>query len=166
MLGLRKLHRLLSWIVFAPLFVILLTGILIQYKNEIPYLQPEAIPSKNRTKALEQNWSIQSLFEIAKQKHPEHVKDIEDIRAIDIRPKMGTARLRTTNHYEIQIDLAGSTILKTEPRYVGWIISLHEGALFGSIVRFGFWAPIGILSLVLSITGFLILIRKRKNHYG
>ena len=165
MMNVRKIHRGLSWVIGGPLFVILFTGVLIQYKDQIPAMQPEKIPSTNLDTALQKNWSIESLVEIAKRQHPELVKVPEDIRVIDIRPNLGTARLRTSNYFEIQIDLSSGQILKTAPRYVGWMISLHEGALLGSGFRFGFWAPIGVLSLFLALSGFLLLVRKGRRRY-
>ena len=95
-----------------------------------------------------------------------NIKSWEDIDRIDIRPDKGIAKIRSNNHWEIQIDSETAEIFSVNYRRSDIIESVHDGSFFTDYVKFGWFLPTGILLIVVSISGiymFLLpLMIKRK----
>src|SRR4051812_8974047 len=97
----RKFHRLSAWIAGGPILVILCTGILLQMKSWIPWVQPPTQKGSTAAPFLDLN----SILRISRSIPWVQVQNWKDIRSIDIRPSTGVARVRTRSEYEISIDL-------------------------------------------------------------
>lgn len=145
----RKWHRWVSILIALPFLVTVTTGILLSTRGFNTWMQPK-YPT-NHSKEL--RITFDQMLEAAKSVPEANVRTWDDVSQIDIRPKSGQIRLRSKhNHWEIQVDGASGAVVHSGQRRVSWIISLHEGAAFGSLVRYGLFFPsaIGVFFLLVS----------------
>ena len=60
----------------------------------------------------------------------------DDINRIDIRPDKGIAKIRSKNHWEIQIDSETAEVFSVNYRRSDIIESVHDGSFFTDYVKF------------------------------
>ncbi len=150
----RKIHRVSAGFAGVPILLIVITGILLQVKIWVPWIQP---PSQKGS-VLDPSLSLNVLLDASKTVSAADVLSWSDIRSIDIRPSSKTARVRTSSEYEITIDLGTGKVIQAAPRRTGILIELHEGKFFGDMFRYGVFLPSAILLLVIWITGLCLLV--------
>ena len=154
----RETHRFLALWLVLPFFFICFTGCLLQVKGFIPSLQPANLSSSNGSLDKILNpISLPLLLSAAKTVPEAKVSNWGDVDSVDVRPKLGVARLRTRNHYELQFDLANGSILSAGPRYTSLLIALHEGAYFGKMIHWALFIPVSVALLCLNFSGFCLL---------
>jgi len=151
----RQFHRLSAWLVGFPILLIVSTGILLQIKNWIPWIQPPSQKGGKLTPSLR----LDALLKASQSVSSANVREWRDIRSIDIRPLKGIARVRTRSDYEITIDLESERVLQAAPRRTSFLIELHEGSFFGDKVQYGVFLPAAVLLLILWGTGIVLLFR-------
>ena len=151
----RKIHKYIAWVISLPFFIILATGIILQIKKNLPWIQP-----KSRVGTVASSFvGLDTLLSASRTVPDAKVSEWKDIRAIDLRPSDWVARVRTRNHYEISIDLGTGTVLQSSPRRTGWLIELHEGSCFGDWAKYGVYLPVALLLFILWGSGVVLLIR-------
>lgn len=157
----RQVHYWISPFIIVPVMLIFTTGVLLQLKKQSNWIQP----SIEKTSPNKLTMLI-SYLEAAKSVPEANIKSWEDINRIDIRPDKGIAKIRSNNHWEIQIDSETAEIFSVNYRRSDIIESVHDGSFFTDYVKFGWFLPTGILLIVVSISGiymFLLpLMIKRK----
>ena len=157
----RQVHYWISPFIIVPVMLIFTTGVLLQLKKQSNWIQP----SIEKTSPNKPTMLI-SYLEAAKSVPEANIKSWEDIDRIDIRPDKGIAKIRSNNHWEIQIDSETAEIFSVNYRRSDIIESVHDGSFFTDYVKFGRFLPTGILLIVVSISGiymFLLpLMIKRK----
>jgi hypothetical protein len=151
----KKLHRLAAWTAGIPLLIISTTGVLLQVKSWVPWIQP---PQKKGS-ATPPSINLNTLLKTAQSVPEAGVHKWNDIRTIDIKPSSGVANLRTRSDYEISVDLGTGKVLQAAPRRTSLLIQIHEGSYFGESIRYGVFLPAAILLVILWITGIFLLIR-------
>ncbi len=151
----RRWHRVLALLTALPFLVIVVTGCLLQTKQWLSSLQPKS--QKSRAGPLSQPIAWEALLNAVR--GGSSAKDWSDLEVVDIRPKLGVARARTRDGFEVQVDLVTGEVLSAAPRYTSWLIELHEGAFFGKIVQNGIFVPSAFALLALAFTGFWLLAR-------
>jgi uncharacterized iron-regulated membrane protein len=149
----RKLHRIAVWISGVPLLLIVCTGILLQLKAWIPWIEPPVENMGFKVPAID----FATVFKVARSVPAADVKKWADIRNIDVRPAKGIANVRTRNEYEISIDLETGHVVQAAPRRTSLLIQLHEGSFFGKEIKYGVFLPVAILFFVLWATGIYLL---------
>jgi len=156
----RKIHYWISPIIFIPVVIIFTTGILLQFKKQSNWIQPNTeIISDSKPEVLS------SYLEVSKNVIEAEISGWDDIDRIDIRPSRGIAKIRSINSWEIQIDLETLEIYSVSYRRSDIIESIHDGSFFTDYVKFGLFVPSGILLIFLSFTGifmFLLPIFRKK----
>lgn len=155
-------HRLLAWITVLPLVVITASGILLQVKNWIPWIQPKAYKGSVTEPKVELQTILKAVSSVPEAK----TLSWSDIRAIDIRPSRGVARVRTRSEYEISVDLGTGAVLQAAPRRTGFIIQIHDGSIFGELIQYGIYFPSALLTLALIGTGVTLLVKKPATRKG
>lgn len=164
----RLWHRWLAIVTTIPFGIIVITGVLLQIKTWLPALQP--ISQKSSHGNMSQMPSLiawENLLKATQTVPAVQVEKWEDIKTIDVRPALGVARVRTRTGYEVQIDLASGKILSAEKRYTSFLIELHEGAAFGSLLRNFVFVPTGFLLILVLISGvFLLVTHYRRRWHG
>lgn len=157
----RKTHSWGAIIAAAPVLIILATGILLQLKKQLAWVQP---PEQRGTGTVPTATWEQILA--ASQSAPgAGVSGWDDVRRIDVRPDRVMAKVWTRSGYEVQVDLQSARVLQVAVRRSDLIESLHDGSWFHDVVKLGVFLPAGLILLVLWITGiylFLLPIRTRR----
>ena len=158
----RQIHYWISPFIIVPVMLIFTTGVLLQLKKQSNWIQPsiEKVSTNKPTMLV-------SYLDAAKSVPEAEIKSWDDIDRIDIRPDKGIAKIRSKNHWEIQIDSQTAEVFSANYRRSDIIESVHDGSFFTDYVKFGWFLPTGILLIVLSISGiymFLIplMIRKKR----
>ncbi len=133
--------------------LIFTTGVLLQLKKQSNWIQPsiDRISSNKPT-------MLKSYLDAAKSVPEAEVKSWDDIDRIDIRPDKGIAKIRSNNHWEIQIDSKTAEVFSVKYRRSDIIESVHDGSFFTDYVKFGWFLPTGILLIIVSISGIYMFL--------
>ena len=134
----------------VPLVVVIITGILLQLKKQLPFVQPiERAGVTHEPVAT----PAQYLEAINRGKLDGDVT-WKDVQRVDIRPSKGIAKVILKSDVEYQVDLGTGHILQRELRMSDFIESLHDGSFFaGDISKLGVFLPAAIGLLVLWVSG-------------
>lgn len=161
----RKLHRWGALITAVPLLLVILTGLLLQVKKQVPWVQPTTRSGSSGGPSLA--WD--QALSIARGVSEAGVESWQDISRIDLQPKRGVLKLICRSGWEIQLDHQTGEVLSVAIRRSDWIESLHDGSFFSDPVKLGVFLPSGIILLILWGTGawlwwlpFQARINKRK----
>lgn len=157
----RKLHRWGAILVLAPLILVITTGLLLQLKKQVPWVQP---PTQRGLEA-EPSISFERILEIARDVPEARIDTWGDIDRLDLRPDRAVVKVRANSGWEIQIDTSTGEVLQIAYRRSDLIESLHDGSFFGDPVKLWVFLPTGIILLCLWMTGvylwFLPIVAKR-----
>lgn len=148
----RKLHRWGAIITLIPLGLVIVTGLLLQLKKQLTWVQPATMRGAATSPSLE--W--QELLEAAKSDSDAGIKDWSDVDRIDVRPSKGVAKVRAKNRWEVQIDIENGQVLASNYRRSDLIESLHDGSFFADFAKVWVFLPNGLILLGLWISGFYL----------
>ncbi len=159
----RKIHRVGAIVVALPFLIVLVTGLLLQLKKDVAWIQPQSQSGVASIPTL----TFDQILEITKTVPEAEVNSWEDIDRLDVRPDKGMVKVRAVNHWEIQIDTQTGDILQVEYRRSDIIEALHDGSWFADAAKYWIFLPAGIIVLVLWITGiymyFIPALNRRRN---
>ncbi len=159
----RKIHRWGAIIIALPFLIVLISGIFLQLKKDVPWIQPITQSGVQPSPEI----SFEQILETAKTVPQAEIQTWADIDRLDVRPTKGIVKVRAVNNWEVQIDTYTGEILQTEFRRTNIIESLHDGTWFHDNAKLWIFLPSSIIVLVLWITGiYLFLVpylSKRKN---
>jgi len=146
----RRTHAWISMCFAVPLVVVIITGILLQLKKQLPFVQPiERAGVTHEPVAT----PAQYLEAINRGKLDGAVT-WKDVQRVDIRPSKGIAKVILKSDVEYQVDLGTGHVLQRELRMSDFIESLHDGSFFaGDISKLGIFLPAAIGLLVLWVSG-------------
>lgn len=151
----RKWHRWISIIIALPFLITMVTGIVLATRGFNSWVQPEY-----PTGQVGLQISFEQILAAAQSVPEAQIKTWKDVSQIDIRPGNGRIRLRAKNtQVEMQIDGVNGQVLGTGIRRSSLLVSLHEGAYFGPVVRYGIFLPSAVGVLFLLISGVYIFIQ-------
>ncbi|MEZ6138228.1 MAG: DUF1559 domain-containing protein [Pirellulaceae bacterium] len=147
----RKLHRWGAIGSALPMLLVITTGLLLQVKKQVPWVQPATQAGQAKNVRPEQDWTdlltvVQSIPEAA-------VTDWADIDRIDVRPSKGTVKVTCKNRWEVQIDYVNGEVLSSAYRRSDLIESLHDGSFFSDFAKLGVFLPNGLVLMSLWLTG-------------
>ncbi|MBK9384095.1 MAG: PepSY domain-containing protein [Planctomycetes bacterium] len=148
----RKVHRLGAIAIALPLLCVLVSGILLQVKKELPWVQP---PTQRGT-PLAMELGLPRVLEILGRIPEAQVRSWSDVERIDVHPKRGILKAICANRWEVQLALADGAILHSAHRRSDLIESLHDGSFFGEAVKLGVFLPSALVLLVLWISGIYL----------
>jgi uncharacterized iron-regulated membrane protein len=158
----RKLHRWGAILTCVPLLLVILTGLLLQVKKQVTWVQPPTLRGSVKEPAAD--WS--RLLTSCQQDPNAGIKSWADINRLDVQPAKGVVKVQASNHWELQLDLADGRILSSAYRRSDWIEQLHDGSFFGDWAKLWLFLPNGIVLLGLWIPGaylwYLPFYAKRK----
>jgi len=153
----RKIHHWVSALVLVPSVLIFSTGILLQLRQDVEWIQPKV--RQGSTPGLPSiPWA--RAFESVRKVEAAGIRTWGDISSVDIKPAKGVMSFRAKSGFEVQIDATTGEVLTAGPRRTGFLIELHQGSYFHPRVMNWIFLPVGVGLLVLSMTGMLLL-RKR-----
>lgn len=156
----RKLHRWGAVATALPFILVISTGILLQVKKQLPWVQPKEQRTPSHTPTL----TMEQIMASARAVPAAQVTSWDDIDRLDVRPGKGIVKLITKSRWELQLDLADGRVLQSTYRRSDLIESLHDGSFFSDTAKLGVFLPSGIIVLGLWITGvylWLLPIRTR-----
>jgi prepilin-type N-terminal cleavage/methylation domain-containing protein len=147
----RKLHRWGAIISAIPLLLVILTGLLLQVKKQVPWVQPPTLSGQLSNDGFDQSW--EDILNIVKTVPEAEVQGWKDIDRIDARPSKGAAKVLCKNRWEVQIDLSTGAVLSSTYRRSDLIESLHDGSFFSDSAKLWLFLPNGLMLLGLWMTG-------------
>lgn len=145
----RKLHRWGAALVAVPFLVVVVTGILLQVKKQVTWVQPPT--QKGSWK--EPTATFDALLAAVKGVPEAEVRSWADIDRVDLRPKDGVAKVQCKNRYEVQVDFRTGEVVQVAYRRSDWIESLHDGSGFHDAAKLWVFLPTAAVVLGLWLTG-------------
>ena len=146
----RKLHRWGALITAIPLLLVIVSGLMLQLKKQVPWVQP---PTKKGIAPREiPQQSFQDLLNVAKTEHSS-VQDWSDIDRLDVQVSKGIVKILTKDHWELQIDLRDGKVLSSKYRRSDFIEQLHDGSFLGDWAKLWIFFPNGLVLFGLWLTG-------------
>lgn len=147
----RTLHRWGALACAVPLLIVIASGLLLQVKKQVPWVQPPTARGETANADPAQTWS--DILAVARSVPEAEIEGWADVDRLDVRPDRGLVKVRCRNRWELQIDLETGAVLASTKRRSDLIESLHDGSFFGDPVKLGVFLPSGLLLLVLWFTG-------------
>ncbi len=162
----RSLHLWLSLVIFIPVIIVIGSGLLLQVKKELDWIQPPTQKAPNAYPTLSFERILQSASTVAEA----NIVTWGDIDRLDVRPNKGIIKVRGKNHWEIQLDAQSGDVLQVAYRRTDTIEAIHDGSWFFEGAKLWLFLPAAILLFVLWITGLVMLFttlksKYRKRHY-
>jgi uncharacterized iron-regulated membrane protein len=149
----RRWHRWAAVLVAIPFLVVILTGILLQLKKELTWVQPPTKKGSGKTPTV----SFDAILSAARAAHPP-IRGWEDVERLDVQPNRGMVKVQVKDHWEVQVDLQTGDALQTAYRRSDFIESMHDGSWFHDNVKLWVFLPAAFLVLGLWITGMYLWI--------
>ena len=143
----------------------IISGLLLQVKKEVEWIQPSTEEVAIDTLAL----SFSDILRISQSVEEAHISRWSDINLLDVLPDKGVVKVRSENQWEIQIDLERGTVLKTAYRRSDIIEQLHDGSWFHDDAKLWLFLPDGIIVLILWLSGmylFFVPILAKRSRKG
>jgi uncharacterized iron-regulated membrane protein len=150
----RKLHRWGAILSALPVLVIIATGLLLQLKKDVAWIQP---PTQRGSKG-NPTLSFDRILEVARSVPEAAFEGWEDIDRLDVRPERGVVKVRGTNRWEVQIDTDTGEILQVAYRRSDLIENIHDGSFFHDGAKLWVFLTSGIVLLGLWISGIYLFV--------
>jgi len=160
----RSLHRWAAILTLAPLGLVIATGIVLQLKKPVAWVQPPTMRGSGGPIAM----TLPDILDAARAIPEMGVDGWEDVDRLDVRPDRGVVKVRGANRWEAQLDLATGETLHLAYRRSDLIEALHTGAFFSDAVAYWVFLSAGVLLLVMWATGaylwLLPVVMRRRAH--
>ena len=148
----RKAHRWGAIVVAVPLFLVLTTGVLLQLRKEISWVQPPT----NKGKGKQPTVSMDAILAATKSVPEAGVSSWADIDRVDVRPKDGIVKVQCKSRWEVQVDFQTGEVLQSAYRRQELLVDLHEGSWFAESVRLYVFLPAAVIVIGLWATGMYL----------
>jgi uncharacterized iron-regulated membrane protein len=145
----RQWHRLGGILVALPFLVVIVTGILLQLKKQVPWVQPPSQRGSEGAPAI----GFDALLAAVRAVPEARVAGWDDISRIDVQPGRGMAKVQTRGHWEVQVDLGTGAVLQSTYRRSDLIEQMHDGSFFHEYAKLGVFLPVALVLLVLWVSG-------------
>lgn len=158
----RKVHYWLSLAIALPAMVIFVTGVLLQLKKYVHWIQPaeqRGVGGPPRIGFDEMLERIRSVPEL-------DVEGWEDVDRIDFRPRHGMAKVRGRNHWELQLDTSTGEVLQVAYRRSDIIESIHDGGWFSEWIKMVVFTPTAVVLIIMWATGVYLFILPLSRKWG
>lgn len=150
----RKSHRWGAVIIAAPFLIVLVTGILLQLKKEIEWVQPPTMKGKGKQPTI----SFDAILNAARSVTDANIESWSDIDRVDLQPSRGIAKVQAKNRWEIQVDLQTGEVLASAYRRSDLIESLHDGSWFHDRAKLWVFLPAAVIVLGLWFSGMYLFV--------
>jgi uncharacterized iron-regulated membrane protein len=160
----RKAHRWGAVAIAAPFLLVLLSGLLLQVKKQLIWVQPPTSKGSGKEPSITWDAALASVRGV-----PEaEVATWGDVERMDVRPRDGIIKVQCRNRYEVQVDFRTGEVLQVAYRRSDLIESLHDGSWFGEAVKLWVFLPAALIVLGLWVTGMYLFalpyaVRRRRN---
>ena len=157
----RRLHRWGAVFVALPFLLVIGTGLLLQVKKQVPWVQPPEQRGAVHVPAI----SLPDVLARVQAVPQAGIRSWDDVDRVDVRPSKGILKVVGTSRWEVQLDVATGAVLQVAYRRSDLIESLHDGSFFHDRVKLLLFLPVGVVVLALWVTGiylWLLPIRARR----
>ena len=151
----RTIHKWGALVAALPFLVILLSGILLQFKKEIAWIQPPEVGGSGGPLRI----GFDRILAAARQAEEAGVEAWEDVDRIDVRPGKGMCKLQARSGWEVQVDTATGDILQVAYRRSDLVENIHDGTFFHAAAKHWLFFPAALLLLLVWITGLYLFLR-------
>lgn len=152
----RRLHYWVSAFLFLPLSVIIGSGLLLQVKKQVPWVQP----AEQRGAGTSPTITLEAVLAAVGTTRSGAGAGWDAVNRVDLRPAKGIAKVWLTNGWEVQVDLASGAVLHEAYRRSDLIESLHDGSFFaGDWSKLGLFLPAGVALALMWGTGLWMFAR-------
>ena len=148
----RRLHYWLAIGVALPALVIFGTGVLLQVKKQVTWVQPHELRGRGSTPSI----SFDHVLAVARTVPEAGIREWKDVDRVDVRPSRGILKVTSRTRWELQICIETGALLQSAYRRSDLIESIHDGSFFHPWAKLGLFLPVG-LSLVLMLVSGLYL---------
>jgi len=145
----RQIHRWATALVVVPFFIVLLTGLLLQVKKEVEWIQPSTQRGSGDVPTL--SWT--QILNSARSAEAAEIETWADVDRLDVRPDKGVVKVRGTNGWEVQVDAQTGAVLNVAQRRSDVIEAIHDGSWFHDSAKLWIFLPSAVLILGLWLTG-------------
>ncbi|MBT3478664.1 MAG: PepSY domain-containing protein [Candidatus Marinimicrobia bacterium] len=151
----RKTHYWGAFVILLPVSVIFTSGIFLQLKKEINWIQPPTVSG-----GLSNNFSVSfdDILAAVQSVEEAKIQSWNDVDRLDVRVEKGVVKVRGKNRWEVQVDTHTGEVLHVAYRRSDLIESIHDGSWFHEKVKLWIFLPSGIILLTLWITGLYMVI--------
>ncbi len=150
----RRVHYWASLPIALPILVIIATGLVLQLKKSLPWVQPV----ERRGVAADPALSMPQILGIARAVPGADIATWDDVYRLEIRPGRGLVKVVASNRVEIQIDASTGRVLQVAQRRSDLIESLHDGSWFHPLVKSWVFIPAGLALLGMLVTGVYLFL--------
>lgn len=150
----RKLHRWGAVVTALPFLVVLITGLLLQLKKQLAWVQPP----EQRTASTVPTVSMAQILEAARSVPEAEITSWDHIDRLDVRPGKGIVKVASVNHWEVQVDLATGAVLQSAYRRSDLIEQMHDGSWFHEAAKLWVFLPSALIVLGLWGTGIYLFV--------
>ncbi|NRA65896.1 MAG: PepSY domain-containing protein [Pseudobacteriovorax sp.] len=158
----RRFHYVAALWAFLPVLIIIVTGIILQVKKEVSWVQPPTAKGE----AYAMDITLDQVLSAAKLAEEANIKSWQDIDRLDVRPNKGVIKIRGKNRWEVQVSSKDGAILHVAYRRSDLIESIHDGSFFHEWSRLGIFLPAAILLLGLWVSGVCLFAIQLLNKRG
>ncbi|WP_404307622.1 PepSY domain-containing protein [Neorhodopirellula lusitana] len=147
----RRLHRWGGFCFAVPMLVVILSGLLLQLKKQVTWVQPPTQSSNSIGEGP--TLTFAEILNVVRDVREADVSEWSDVDRIDVRPTKGIAKVRCENRWEVQVDLSCGAVLASTYRRSDFIESLHDGSYFAPWAKLWVFFPNGVVLLGLLVSG-------------
>jgi hypothetical protein len=132
--------------------IVIITGLILQVKKEVAWVQPPSQKGSGSYPTL----SFDSLLISVQSVDSVGIRTWQDIDRLDVRPDKGITKVRGNNDWEIQVDHQTGEVLQVAYRRSDIIEALHDGSWFHDQAKLWIFLPSGIIVFLLWCTGIYL----------
>ncbi|MFG0285678.1 MAG: PepSY domain-containing protein [Phycisphaerales bacterium JB039] len=148
----RRLHRWGAIASALPLGVILATGLILQLKKDVDWVQPPTARGAGGPPSV----SFDAILAAARSVDQAAIETWDDVDRLDVRPGRGIVKVRANSRWEVQVDTATGEVVQVAYRRSDLIESIHDGSWFHDAAKLWIFLPAGALALGLWLTGMYL----------
>ncbi len=150
----RQIHYWGAIIIILPVVIVIGSGLLLQVKKQIPWVQPATVKTQARALTL----SFDQILLVAKTIPEAQISSWKDVDRLDVRPGKGITKVRAKNSWEIQIHNKTAEVMALNYRRSDLIEAIHDGSWFHDDAKLWLFLPAAIILLTLSLTGLYMFL--------
>lgn len=148
----RRLHRWGAAAIALPFVVVIVTGLLLQVKKQVSWVQPPEMRTAVRVPQV----PFDRILEQARSVPEAAVATWDDIDRVDVRPAKGMLKVIARNGWELQLDIASGALLQVAYRRSDFIETLHDMSWIHDTANLWLGVPMGLIVLGLWGTGLYL----------
>jgi len=146
----RKMHYYIGFIVVLPWLVVIISGLFLQVRYEIPWVMPpqqvgsKGVPELQFTEVMRKANLISGV----------DLSRWEDVWRFYVYPNEGVVSVRSRNSWQTQFDLNTGELLDLSVRRTDLIEDIHEGKWMGA--NLWLFLPVHVISIFMWFFGVVI----------